>query len=113
MDLVRWTSIEIEADDDVEILDPTIHIANVDHGGSLRIEMRLKRARGYRRGERNFEEDLEIGYLPIDSVHSPVEKVNYTVEPARFDLKRCDKLSIEIWTNGSVRPEEAILRSYR
>jgi DNA-directed RNA polymerase subunit alpha len=100
---------EIETDGDVEILDPNVHIATVSEGGSLTIEMRLKRGRGYISAERNFDEDLAVGYIPIDSVHSPVKKVNYTVESARLGQDTdYDKLTIEVWTNGSVKPENAI-----
>jgi DNA-directed RNA polymerase subunit alpha len=100
---------EIEVDNEVEILDPNIHIATISEGGSLSIEMRLKRGRGYVSAERNFDEDLAVGYIPIDSVHSPVKKVNYTVEAARLGQDTdYDKLSIEVWTNGSVSPETSI-----
>jgi DNA-directed RNA polymerase subunit alpha len=100
---------EIEADSEVEILDPNVHIATVSEGGSLTIEMRLKRGRGYVSAERNFDEDLAVGYIPIDSVHSPVKKVNYTVESARLGQDTdYDKLTIEVWTNGSVKPENAV-----
>ncbi|MEW6210296.1 MAG: DNA-directed RNA polymerase subunit alpha [Acidobacteriota bacterium] len=100
---------EIEVDADVEILDPNIHIATVSEGGRLSIEMRLKRGRGYVPAERNFDEDLAVGYIPIDSVHSPVKKVNYTVEAARLGQDTdYDKLTIEVWTNGSVKPENAV-----
>ncbi len=100
---------EVEVDADVEILDPNIHIATVSEGGSLVIEMRLKRGRGYISAERNYEEDLAVGYIPIDSVHSPVKKVNYTVESARLGQDTdFDKLTIEVWTNGAVRPDNAI-----
>jgi DNA-directed RNA polymerase subunit alpha len=112
---VDWTSAgellsgAIETDADVEILDPNIHIATVSEGGSLSIEMRLKRGRGYVSAERNYEEDLAVGYIPIDSVHSPVRKVNYTVESARLGQDTdYDKLTIEVWTNGSVRPDNAV-----
>ncbi len=100
---------EIEVDSDVEILDPNIHIATISEGGRLSIEMRLKRGRGYIPAERNFDEDLAVGYIPIDSVHSPVKKVNYTVEAARLGQDTdYDKLTIEVWTNGSVKPENAV-----
>lgn len=103
------TSGDIEADADVEILDPTVHIATVGEGGSLKIEMRLKRGRGYVSADRNFDEDLSLGYIPIDSVHTPVKKVNYTVEAARLGQNtEFDKLTIEVWTDGSVKPEDAI-----
>ena len=100
---------EIETDSEVEILDPNVHIATISEGGSLVIEMRLKRGRGYVSAERNFDEDLAVGYIPIDSVHSPVKKVNYTVESARLGQDTdYDKLTMEVWTNGSVKPENAV-----
>ncbi|HSE36558.1 MAG TPA: DNA-directed RNA polymerase subunit alpha [Blastocatellia bacterium] len=100
---------EIETDAEVEILDPNVHIATVSEGGSLVVEMRLKRGRGYVSAERNFDEDLAVGYIPIDSVHSPVKKVNYTVESARLGQDTdYDKLTMEVWTNGSVKPENAV-----
>src|SRR6476619_5347089 len=100
---------EIETDAEVEILDPNVHIATISEGGSLVIEMRLKRGRGYVSAERNFDEDLAVGYIPIDSVHSPVKKVNYTVESARLGQDTdYDKLTVEVWTNGSVKPDNAI-----
>ena len=103
------TSADIEADADVEVLDPNVHIATVGEGGSLRIEMRLKRGRGYVSADRNFDEDLSLGYIPIDSVHTPVKKVNYTVEAARLGQNtEFDKLTIEVWTDGSVKPDDAI-----
>src|SRR5215210_1367121 len=103
------TAADIEADGDVEILDPSVYIATVSEGGSLTIEMRLKRGRGYVTAERNFDEDLSLGYIPIDSVHTPVKKVNYTVEAARLGQNtEFDKLTIEVWTDGSVKPDDAI-----
>jgi DNA-directed RNA polymerase subunit alpha len=103
------TSADIEGDADIEILDPNVHIATVGEGGSLRIEMRLKRGRGYVSADRNFDEDLSLGYIPIDSVHTPVKKVNYTVEAARLGQNtEFDKLTIEVWTDGSVKPDDAI-----
>ena len=103
------TSAMIEADGDVEILDTEIYIATVSEGGKLDMEMRLKRGRGYVSADKNFEEDLGIGFIPIDSVHSPVRKCNYTVEAARLgQITDYDKLTIEVWCNGSVLPADAI-----
>ena len=103
------TAGDIEADGDVEVLDPTVHIATLSAGGGLRIEMRLKRGRGYVSADRNFDEDLSLGYIPIDSVHTPVRKVNYNVEAARLGQNtEFDKLTIEVWTDGSVKPDDAI-----
>ena len=103
------TAGDIEGDADVEVLDPGLHIATLSADGSLNIEMRLKRGRGYVSADRNFDEDLSLGYIPIDSVHTPVKKVNYTVDAARLGQNtEYDKLSIEVWTDGSVKPDDAI-----
>jgi DNA-directed RNA polymerase subunit alpha len=103
------TSGMIEADADVEILDKNVYIATVSEGGKLDMEMRLKRGRGYIAADKNFDEDLGLGFIPIDSVHSPVRKVNYTVEAARLgQITDYDKLDIEIWTNGSIAPADAL-----
>ena len=100
---------DIEVDADVEVLDPNVHIATVSEGGNLNIEMRLKKGRGYVPADRNFDDDLSVGYIPVDSVHSPIKKVNFNVEAARLGQDTdYDKLSIEVWTNGSVAPEHAI-----
>ncbi len=100
---------DIQADGDVEILDPNVYIATVSEGGSLAIEMRLRRGRGYVPADRNFDEDLSLGYIPVDAVHTPVKKVNYTVEAARLGQNtEYDKLTIEVWTDGSVKPEDAV-----
>src|SRR5258707_7281167 len=78
------TAGDIQGDADVEVLDPALHIATLSDGGTLNIEMRLKRGRGYVSADRNFDEDLSLGYIPIDSVHTPVKKVNYAVDAARL-----------------------------
>jgi DNA-directed RNA polymerase subunit alpha len=103
------TSGQIETDSDVEILDKSVYIATVSEGGKLDMEMRLKRGRGYVSADKNFDEDLGLGFIPIDSVHSPVRKVNYTVEAARLgQITDYDKLTLEVWTNGSVNPADSI-----
>ena len=103
------TAGDIEGDADIEVLDPRLHIATLSADGSLNIEMRLKRGRGYVSADRNFDEDLSLGYIPIDSVHTPVKKVNYAVEAARLGQNtEYDKLSIEVWTDGSIKPDDAI-----
>src|SRR5271165_3980328 len=99
----------IEADADVEILDKEIYIATVSEGGRLDMEMRLKRGRGYVSADKNFDDDLGIGFIPIDSVHTPVRKCNYTVEAARLgQITDYDKLTVEVWTNGSITPGDAL-----
>lgn len=103
------TAGDIEGDADIEVLDPALHIATLSADGSVNIEMRLKRGRGYVSADRNFDEDLSLGYIPIDSVHTPVKKVNYAVEAARLGQNtEYDKLSIEVWTDGSIKPDDAI-----
>jgi DNA-directed RNA polymerase subunit alpha len=100
---------QIETDHDVEVLDRTLPVATVSEGGKLAIEVRLKGGRGYVAADRNADEDLPIGYIPIDSVHSPVRKVNYAVEAARLgQMTDYDKLTIEVWTNGAISPQDAI-----
>ncbi len=103
------TSADIETDGDVEILDKKIHIATLSKGGELNIEMRLKQGRGYVSAEFNKDEDLSLGYIPIDSVHTPIKKVNYNVEKTRQGSNtEYDKLTIEVWTDGSVKPDDSI-----
>ena len=100
---------QIETDADVEVLDRDVHVATVSEGGKLYIEMRLKTGRGYVSADKNFDEDLALGYIPIDSVHSPVRKVNFAVEAARLgQMTDYDKLTLEVWTNGAVSPQDAI-----
>ena len=99
----------IETDADVEVLDRHLHIATVSEGGKLDIEMRLKTGRGYVSADKNFDEDLAIGFIPIDSVHSPVRKVNFSVEAARLgQMTDYDKLTLEVWTNGAISPQDSI-----
>lgn len=105
----QMTSADIEVDEDVDVLDNDIHIATVSEGGNLNIELRLKKGRGYVSADRNFDDDLPVGYIPVDSVHSPITKVNFHVEAARLGQDTdYDKLLLEVWTNGSVTPEHAI-----
>jgi len=103
------TSGQIETDADIEVLDRNMHIATIGEGGKLSIEMRLKSGRGYVAADRNNDEDLPMGYIPIDSVHSPVRKVNFSVEAARLgQMTDYDKLTIEVWTNGAISPADSI-----
>lgn len=103
------TSADIEADGDVEILDTGVHIATIGAGGDISIEMRLKSGRGYVSAEFNNDDDLSLGYIPIDSVHTPIKKVNYNVEKTRMGSNtEYDKLTIEVWTDGSVKPDDSI-----
>ena len=100
---------DIEVDQTVEILEPEAHIATVSDGGKLLMELRMKRGRGYVSADKNFDEDLGIGWIPVDSVHSPVKKVNYLVEAARVgQATDYDKLTMDVWTNGSVTARDAV-----
>ena len=100
---------DVQAGANVEILDPEVPLATLSEEGKLSMEMRLKRGRGYVTADRNFDEDLAIGYIPLDSVHSPIRKVNFTVEDARLgQATDYDKLTLEVWTNGAVAPQDAI-----
>ncbi len=106
------TSGNITPDTDVEILDPNVHVATVGEGGSLKIEMRIKNGRGYIPADENFEEDLPIAYIPLDSVHSPIKRVNYSVEAARLgQTTDYDKLVLDVWTNGCIKPQDAIAQA--
>src|SRR6201984_966025 len=103
------TSGMIAADGDVEVLDKGVYIAAVSEGGKLDMEMRLKRGRGYTSADKNFDEDLGIGFIPIDSVDPPGRKRNYTVEAARLgQITDYDKLTLEVWTNGSITPADSL-----
>ena len=105
---------DIEADADVEILEPDAHIATVSDGGRLVMELRVKRGRGYVAADKNFDEDLGIGWIPIDSVHSPIKKVNYLVEAARLgQTTDYDKLTLDVWTNGAITPRDAVSQAAR
>jgi DNA-directed RNA polymerase subunit alpha len=100
---------DIQGDADVEILEPEAHIATVAEGGKLQMEMRIKRGRGYISADKNFDDDLGIGWIPIDSVHSPVKKVNYLIEAARLgQTTDYDKLTVDVWTNGTIGPRDAV-----
>ncbi len=103
------TSRMIQEDPEVEILDQDVYLATISEGGSLRVEARVKIGRGYVSAEKNFDEDLPIGYIPVDSVHSPIRKVNYSVEAARLgQMTDYDKLALDVWTNGAISPQDAV-----
>jgi DNA-directed RNA polymerase subunit alpha len=99
----------ITPDPDVEILEPDAYIATLGAGSTLAVEMRVKPGRGYVSADKNFDEDLSIGWIPLDSVHSPVKKVNYFVDQARVgQATDYEKLTVEAWTNGAVSPRDAV-----
>lgn len=99
---------------DVEILNKDLYICTVADGGHLKMKLSAKTGRGYVRSEYNKREDMPIGVLPIDSIYTPVSRVNYQVENTRIGQKNiCDKLTLDIWTDGSISPEAAISLSAR
>ena len=100
---------DIQTGDAVEILNPDHYIATLSRDSKLSVEMTVKMGRGYIPAERNKEEDQPIGTLPMDAIFSPIKKVNYTVTNARVgQITDYDKLTLEVWTDGSLNPEEAV-----
>ncbi|WP_067934847.1 DNA-directed RNA polymerase subunit alpha [Alicyclobacillus kakegawensis] len=100
---------DIRGDSDVEIINPDLHVATLTEGAHLYAELRAGRGRGYVPADRNKEEQQEIGVIPIDSIYSPITRVNFTVENTRVgQVTDYDKLTLEVWTDGSVAPEEAV-----
>ena len=103
------TAADIITDGTVEILNPDLHIATVSKGGSLKMEMTSDRGRGYNSAEKNKKPNQDISVLPIDSIYTPVKKVNYQVENTRVgQMVDYDKLIIEVWTDGSLKSHEAL-----
>lgn len=110
------TAGDIECDADVEIINPDLVIANVAKGGKLIAEMTVSNGRGYVRSEENKKllDIKKVGVIPIDSIFSPIERVSYEVESARVGQDESyDKLIMNVWTNGSTKPEEAIALAAR
>ena len=103
------TAGDIITDGTVEILNPDLHIATVSEGGSLIMEMTADKGRGYNTASKNKKPNQDISLLPIDSIYTPVKKVNYTVENTRVgQMIDFDKLVIEVWTDGSLKADEAL-----
>jgi len=103
------TAADIVTDGTVEILNPELHIATISKGGSLKVEMEADRGRGYNSAVKNKKANQDISVLPIDSIYTPVRKVNYQVENTRVgQMVDYDKLIIEVWTDGSLKAHEAI-----
>ena len=103
------TAADIVTDGTVEILNPELHIATTSAAADLHIEMTVNRGRGYNVAEKNKRDNSPIDVLPIDSIFTPVKKVNYTVENTRVgQMVDYDKLTIEVWTDGSLKPFEAL-----
>jgi len=103
------TAGDIIADEGIEILNPDLHIATVAEGGNLQMEMTVDMGRGYNTADKNKKPNQDISVLPIDSIYTPVRKVNYSVENTRVGQQvDFDKLIIEVWTDGSLKPYEAV-----
>jgi DNA-directed RNA polymerase subunit alpha len=105
----KVTAADLQGDSNVEVLDPDAPIATLSENGRLQMEMRVSTGRGYVSADKNFDDDMGIGYIPIDSVHSPVRRVNYHVEAARIgQATDYDRLVLEVWTNGTISPTDAV-----
>ncbi|MFC6169683.1 DNA-directed RNA polymerase subunit alpha [Loigolactobacillus jiayinensis] len=103
------TAGDIEADGDVEILNPDLYLCTVAEGGRFHIRMTARKGRGYVAADGNKVDDMPIGVLPIDSIYTPISRVNYQVESTRVGRRNdFDKLTLDVWTNGSISPREAI-----
>ena len=106
------TAADIITDPDVEILNPDLHIATLNEDGELHMEMTVERGKGYVAAEKNKKPDHVIGVIPIDSIFSPIQRVNYTVQDTRVgNVTDYDKLILDVWTDGSIRPEEGVSRA--
>ena len=100
---------DIITDSSVEILNPDLHIATLSEGANLQMEMTVDMGRGYNSAEKNKKDNMPLGVLPIDSIYTPVKKVNYSVENTRVGQSiDYDKLTIELWTDGGLAPYEAL-----
>lgn len=103
------TAADITHDSDVEILNPDLHIATLGENANFRMRLTAQRGRGYNRADHNKKEDHPIGVIAIDSIYTPVSRVNFQVENTRVgQLSNFDKLSLDVWTDGSIGPKEAI-----
>ena len=103
---------DIVHDSDIEILDPDIHIASLDKDGKLDLEMVVRNDRGYISADLNFDENLSVDYIPVDSSHSPIKRVNYKVEPARVGKRiEYENLTMEIWTTEAISPQDALAQA--
>jgi len=103
------TAADITYDSDVEILNPDLHIATLGSNATLHMKMTAERGRGYRPADANNHDDQPIGVIPVDSIFTPVSRVTYQVENTRVgQITNFDKLTLDVWTDGSIRPEEAV-----
>lgn len=103
------TAGQMTEDPQIEVFDPNVHIATLNEEAHLKLQAQIKKGRGYVSADRNFDESMGIGWIPVDSAHSPVRRVNYRVEAARLgQTTDYERLILEVWTNGTVSPEEAV-----
>ena len=103
------TAADITHDSDVEILNPEIHIATLQSNATLRMKITAEKGRGYRPAEANKHDEQPIGVIPVDSIFTPISRVTYQVENTRVgQVTNFDKLTLDVWTDGSIRPEEAV-----
>jgi DNA-directed RNA polymerase subunit alpha len=100
---------QFSGDPQVEIVDADVHVATVNEEGRIKLQAQVRRGRGYVSADKNFDESMGIGWIPVDSAHSPVRRVNYRVESARLGRTTdYERLVLEVWTNGTIKPEEAV-----
>jgi DNA-directed RNA polymerase subunit alpha len=105
----KVTAADIIHDSDVEILNPDLHIATLSKDAHLHMKIMAQRGRGYVPAEGNKHDDQPIGIIPVDSIYTPVSRVNYQVENTRVgQVTNFDKLTLDVWTDGSIRPEDAV-----
>ena len=103
------TAADIQCGPDVEVRNPDLHIAQLDRSGRLVVELTAERGRGYHSAERNKRPEQPIGIVPVDSIFTPVRRVNFAVENTRVgQVTNFDRLTIEVWTNGTIGPEDAV-----
>ncbi len=102
------TAGDIKCDEEVEIVNPELHIATLNSDAHLQMQITLEKGRGYVVADRNKTPNMPIGVIPVDSIFTPIRKVNYTVENTRVgQITDYDKLTLEVWTDGSIAPDEA------
>ena len=99
----------IQCSQNVEVIDPDVHIATLGEDGELEMEIQVSMGRGFVTADRNLDEKLGLGYIPMDANHSPITRVNYIIEPARVGQSTdYEKLTLQVWTNGTVDPKDAV-----
>ncbi|MHA6647855.1 DNA-directed RNA polymerase subunit alpha [Aerococcus urinae] len=103
------TAADITADADFDVLYPDLHICSLAEGAKIHMLMHVKNGRGFVRAENNKTDDMPIGVIPVDSIYTPIKKVNYQVENTRIgEVNEYDKLTFDIWTDGTIAPKEAL-----